>query len=139
MSQFVGKWKGNKASRKNFEEYCKMTGVPEDLVEKYRNATTTVEYENKDENWTMTVISDAIPAPRVFKFKLGEECVSQDAQGQGIKFTAVINSDGSMVDSSSFERMGWKPTTTTRKVYGNKMNVETKTGDATMSYEMDKV
>lgn len=28
-----------------------------------------------------------------------------------------------MVDSSSFERMGWKPTTTTRKVNGNKMNV----------------
>ncbi|CAC5390232.1 unnamed protein product [Mytilus coruscus] len=85
MSQFVGKWKGNKASRKNFDEYCKMTGAPEDLVDKYRNATTTIEYKKEDENWTMTVLSDAIPKPRVYKYKLGEECVSKDAQGKGIK------------------------------------------------------
>ncbi|VDI10345.1 Hypothetical predicted protein, partial [Mytilus galloprovincialis] len=46
-----------------------------------------------------------------YEFKLGQELVTTDSEGNGVKFTATIGD----------ELTGWIETITTKRIEGNKM------------------
>ncbi|XP_052065019.1 fatty acid-binding protein, liver-like isoform X1 [Mytilus californianus] len=137
MAQFVGKWKTINSTRKNYEEYCSSSGIPKDLVDKYREVVTVMDMEQKGDKWLITYDTGLGP-PQSFTFILGQELVTKDLEGKGVKATATLSEDGIWTDKTSHEIMGYKETITTKRVEGNKMIASTTCGGVTMTYELEK-
>lgn len=49
------------------------------------------EIQIEGDNWTLTVTSDILPQPRVYKFQLGKETVTKDLEGNGVKVYILTN------------------------------------------------
>ncbi|XP_076083940.1 fatty acid-binding protein, liver-like [Mytilus galloprovincialis] len=138
MAQFVGKWKANNSTRTNYDEFCSKSGLTQELIDKYRDAVTIIGLENKaGDEWIITYDTGLGP-PMSYEFKLGQELVTTDSEGKGVKFTATIGADGVWTDKSSHELTGWIETITTKRIEGNKMIASTTLNGVTMTTELEK-
>ncbi|VDI55158.1 Hypothetical predicted protein [Mytilus galloprovincialis] len=140
MAQFVGTWKAINSTRKNYDEFCSKSGLTQDLIDKYRDAVTIIGLENKaGDEWIITHDTGLGP-PMSYEFKLGQELVTTDSEGNGVKFTATIGADGvwTQSDKSSHELTGWIETITTKRIEGNKMIASTTLNGVTMTTELEK-
>ncbi|XP_052065018.1 gastrotropin-like [Mytilus californianus] len=120
MTQFIGKWTGDGDSYTNYEEFAKASGVSEDLIEKFRNAKSTLEFKQDGEYWMCDASSDVTPS-KCYKFKSGEEVTTTGPFGKGLKFTITIDSDSKMTMKEQSELMGWKTVKVMREIKGDKL------------------
>ncbi|XP_071120496.1 fatty acid-binding protein Fh15-like [Mytilus galloprovincialis] len=120
MAQFIGKWKGDGTSYKNYDKFAKESGLTDELIEKFRNAKNTVEFKREGEYWVLDTSSDITPN-KSYKFKPLEEVVTTGPMGKGVKFTVTIDSDSKMTMKEQSELMGWKTITVVREIKGDKM------------------
>ncbi|XP_052065017.1 gastrotropin-like [Mytilus californianus] len=120
MAQFIGKWKDDCSTYTNYDQFAKESGIPDELIEKFRNAKNTVEFKRDGEYWICDTSSDVIPS-KCYKFKPSEEVVTTGPMGKGLKFTVTIDSDSKMTMKEQSELMGWKTVTVVREIKGDKM------------------
>ncbi|VDH92065.1 fatty acid-binding protein 1-like [Mytilus galloprovincialis] len=124
MAQFIGKWKGDGSSYTNYDAFAKASGIPDDLVEKFRTATTEMEFK-KDGDFMLCDVKTSAGPDKVYKFKSGEEVSTTDPWGKAAKFTITVESDTKMVEVNKSEMMDWKEMKMTREIQGGNKIIET--------------
>ncbi|XP_052065004.1 gastrotropin-like [Mytilus californianus] len=118
MAKFIGKWKGESSAFKNYDNFSKASGMPEEMIEKLRNATIYVEFKQDGDIWTLDFGSTVGP-DKSYKFESGEEVTTTDPWGKGLKFTFTIDSDVKITQVEQSESMGWKTFTVTKEIQGD--------------------
>lgn len=93
MAAFVGKWKQNEFDHKNFQEFIKVAGVPEDLAEESFKVRIIWEIQQDGKKWNMNVTTITKPiVSKNYEFTLGEPYESTDLFGRKFKMvTELIN------------------------------------------------
>ncbi|XP_041848877.1 gastrotropin [Melanotaenia boesemani] len=86
---FAGKWETE--SQEGYAEFCKLIGIPDDIIEKGRDykLITEVTQEGNDFTWTQIYPTNATVTN---KFTIGKECEMQTIGGK--KFKGTVNMEG---------------------------------------------
>lgn len=123
MSKFLGKWKGDGSSFVNFEAFAKASGLPDEVYEKLKQGTYSLEFSRNGDTWSYDVVSSILPT-KTYTFQPGKEVNTTDLFGKSSKFTAVFDSDSKMTLQEQAEMMDWKNITVTREIKDDVMLVE---------------
>lgn len=59
-------------------------GIPKDLIDKYRDVVTVMDMKQDGDKWLITYDTGLGP-PQSFTFILGQELVTKDLEGKGVK------------------------------------------------------
>lgn len=130
LDAFLGKWVEDK--KEGFEQLAESIGLDKGKMEFYKQAKTEITYARDGDQWTINVGISGIPnGSREFHFVLGQPYDSVNIDGTPLK--SIIKFDGSGFVEQHKE-VGSKESEMSilRKVDGNKMEVQTTMGGATM-------
>ncbi|XP_067085223.1 gastrotropin [Osmerus mordax] len=86
---FAGKWETE--SQVGYDEFCKLLGIPDDVIEKGRDykLVTEVTQSGNDFSWTQVYPTNAKVCN---KFTIGQECDMETIGGK--KFKATVTMEG---------------------------------------------
>ena len=136
MAQFLGCWKLDRNSYTNFDEFCKVSGFPDDMIDKFRNMETTIELKKDGDMWSYEIKSSIMP-DKVVKFKSGEEVLT-DFMGKDVKFTITFESDSKLKQIEASALNDWKPMTITREVKGDVMHCTNEIDGVQMTLQLTR-
>ncbi|XP_070176922.1 fatty acid-binding protein homolog 6-like, partial [Littorina saxatilis] len=109
------------------------TGLPGDKLEFYKQAKTEITYSREGDQWTINVGIVGIPnGSRVFKFALGQPYDSVNIDGTPLK-SMITFENGSFVEQHKEAGPKESEMRIIRKVDGDRMEVQTTMGGATMT------
>ncbi|XP_015812814.3 gastrotropin [Nothobranchius furzeri] len=92
---FAGKWEVE--TQEGYDEFCRLLGIPEDIIEKGRDykMITEVTQDGNTFSWTHVYPKNAMVTN---KFTIGEESDMQTIGGK--KFKATVNMEGGKLVAS---------------------------------------
>ncbi|XP_052065021.1 gastrotropin-like [Mytilus californianus] len=137
MAQFLGKWIEDGNSIKNYDEFCRAAGIPDDMKDKHRDATSVLEYEQDGDYWILKMSYSGLPT-KTFKFQPGKELETTGYFDDVLKLMVTFESDSKCVVVEKNEMMGYKPFTVTREVKGDMMFTTVEISDVKMTSEFKR-
>ncbi|RVE61546.1 hypothetical protein OJAV_G00172840 [Oryzias javanicus] len=124
---FAGRWEVE--SQEGYDEFCKVVGIPADVIEKGRDFKTVTEVTQNGDDFTWT---QAYPNIKVTnKFTIGKECDMESVGGK--KFKATVNMEGGKM-TVSFPNY-----TQTNEISGGKLIETCKAGSVVMKKVSKKI
>uniref|UniRef100_A0A3P9IQ68 Fatty acid binding protein 6, ileal (gastrotropin) n=1 Tax=Oryzias latipes TaxID=8090 RepID=A0A3P9IQ68_ORYLA len=85
---FAGRWEIE--SQEGYDEFCKVVGIPADVIEKGRDYKAVTEVTQNGDEFTWTQVYPTIKVTN--KFTIGKECEMESLGGK--KFKATVNMEG---------------------------------------------
>ncbi|XP_060074520.1 uncharacterized protein LOC132554230 [Ylistrum balloti] len=124
MSQFVGRWRAEKASDQvpGYAEFISVLDVPAHVQEMIKGKTATLELTLEGDTWTSKSSLEGMPG-RINVFQLGQEVSSERMDGTVQNFRNTIDGETWIEEITPVSDPNGNSTVTKRTVSGNEMHV----------------
>ncbi|KAM4551727.1 gastrotropin-like [Odontesthes bonariensis] len=125
---FAGKWETE--TQEGYDDFCKLLGVPDDIIQKGRDlkVVTEITQSGNDFTWTQFYPNNHKVAN---KFTVGQECEMQTVGGKNFKATVHLDGGKLKVNFPNYEQVN--------EICGGKLVETSKSGSLVMKRTSKKI